>query len=192
MPGVLDVEGGALREERAALGVRRVVRGATEPTADRGAGLLVRVDRRGGTVFAGAGDDREGGLALWETGSGVDSFRRFVGGAVEVGEGVGRDFAADGGLDTTTVVDSTVEVVVTVGVAFAVVLLFDEAAVAAAAFPDLLYDAAGSGAASTTALIRSPSAYALPSSRASSGLTQVPARRVMLGSLEEPLFPLRS
>jgi len=52
-----------LVDERVAFGVRLTeVRGAI--ATGRGAGLFVRVDRRGVTVFDGAGDARDGGLLL--------------------------------------------------------------------------------------------------------------------------------
>lgn len=98
---------------------------------DRGTGL-VRVDLRGGTAF-GAGDALDGGLLLGGVGTGDDSLRRFAGGIAAVGEGVGRDFAADGGFDTTTV-----EVVVTVCATAGATAGIGLAEAAAAALPDLL------------------------------------------------------
>jgi len=53
-----------LADERVAFGVRLTeVRGAIAATG-RGAGLFVRVDRRGAGVFEGAGDALDGGLLL--------------------------------------------------------------------------------------------------------------------------------
>jgi len=75
--------------------VRTNARGATV----RGAGLLLlRVDRLG-AVDGG----EEGGLTLLGKGAGDASFRRLAGGLVDVGDGVGRLFVADGGFETTMV-----------------------------------------------------------------------------------------
>lgn len=90
-----------------ALGVRK-----TLVAADRGAGLLVRVDLLGAAILEGAGEPRdEGGLLPCDIGAGDDSFRRFVGGMFEVGDGVGNERTAEGGLETTIevcVVDTVV------------------------------------------------------------------------------------
>lgn len=127
-------------------------------------------------------------------GTGEDSFRRLAGGLPDVGEGVGNDLTAEGGLDTTIVEDvvTLVVLVVTVGACAGVAGGAATGVGLLEALPERLYDPFGSGVASTTTLIRLPSAYALPSSSATFGLTQVPARRVMWASFVEPLFPLRS
>jgi len=86
--------------------------------------LVAAGDLAAGDLVWG-GDAREGGLLLlvpiWE-GAVEASFRRFAaGGFTEVGEGVGRVFAAEGVFATTTVEFCTATVVV---------------AAAAACFPD--------------------------------------------------------
>ena len=94
-----------LTTERVVLGVRSD--GGAEGW--RGAGLLVRVDRRsvglggvGAETLLGAGECLDGGLIILGGSTvGEDSFRRLVGGfAVAVGDGVGRDLTAEGGLET--------------------------------------------------------------------------------------------
>lgn len=107
---------------------------------DIGAGLFVRIDRLSegvDAIGAGAG-----------AGTGDDSFLRLAGLGAAVGDGVGRVLEA--GL--TAALDGDTFFMATAG-AVGVVLL-----PAAAALPDLLYEAFGSGVASTTALIRSPRA----------------------------------
>lgn len=95
-------------DERVALGVRKTV-----VAADRGAGLLVRADLRGVGIFVGAGEARdEGGLLLWDVGAGDDSFRRLLGGLLDVGDGVGSERTADGGFETTTEVGPATTAVV--------------------------------------------------------------------------------
>jgi hypothetical protein len=105
---------------------------------DVGAGLFVRMDRRR------EGVDVSGAV----TGDGEDSFLRFAGWGAAVGDGVGRVFEGilAAGLDEETGLATTAG-------AEGVVL-----AEAAAALPDLLYEALGSGVASTTAVMRSPRA----------------------------------
>ena len=53
-----------LGEERGAFGVRLMEVSGGIAAAECGAGLFVRVDRRGAAVFDGAGDARDGGLLL--------------------------------------------------------------------------------------------------------------------------------
>lgn len=53
-----------LGEERGAFGIRLTEVSGAIAAAECGAGLFVRVDRRGAAVFDGAGDARDGGLLL--------------------------------------------------------------------------------------------------------------------------------
>lgn len=106
MEGAAGAAASFLADDRVVFGVRVTeVRGA-RAADDRGAGLLVRVDRLGVAILEGAGDALDGGLLLSEAdvgaGAGDDSFRRLAGGFVAVGDGVGRDFAAGTGSATMT------------------------------------------------------------------------------------------